>query len=285
MAISPKAKVWMTIRQHRGWVILGSLLIFLLWGFPLGIATAWPALVRDKTLPEWLAANGWRSLTTLTIAWITLAALVTLVGVVSIIVLSLRDRSGLSKDDNAQPTLVGRIDCLEVDIDWDTELFGVHEENKCLLKASFTLRVALWNESAAPTTISGFQLRVLWEGGHDLAAELPVENYSVRYSIPRSEEWGREMKCRRLVAFRQDVEITNTNHQTGDLRFLARAIPSASESSDERPIVRDDVIFRLEALDRKRERHKIYEGTWNGLPECGSVERDREYFGLELNRP
>ena len=70
-----------------------------------------------------------------------------------------------------------------------------------------------------------------------------------------------------------------------DLRFLARAIPSAPESSDERPIVRDDVIFKLEALDRKRERHKIYEGTWNGLPECGSVERDREYFGLELNGP
>ena len=181
------------------------------------------------------------------------------------------------KARNAEPKLAGRIDCLEVDQAWDTENFGIDEENKCRLKASFTLRVTLWNESAAPTTVLGFRLHVLWTNGHHQAVELPVENYSVRYSLPRSEEWGYETKHRRLVAFRQDVEITNTNHQSGDLRFLARQIPS---ESSEQASVRKDVIFRLEALDRKGQAHKIYEGTWEGLPACGSIERDVEYFGI-----
>lgn len=188
------------------------------------------------------------------------------------------------KTKNAEPRLAGRIDCVELDLTWDTENFGVEQQNECRLKATFTLRVTLWNESAAPTTVLGFMLRVLWQNGDHLAVALPVENYSIRYSVPRSEDWGYETKHRRLVAFRQDVEITNTNHQSGDLRFLARSIPSAAESTDERPIVRDDVFFRLEVLDRKRERHKIYEGTWEGLLDCGSIERDKEYFGLEINQ-
>jgi len=186
------------------------------------------------------------------------------------------------KAKNAEPRLVGRIDCLEVEINWDSENFGVHEENTCLLKASFTLHVTLRNESVNSTTVSGFRLYVLWTNGHHQAIELPVDKYSVKYSLPRSEEWGYETKRRGLVAFRQDVEITNANHQSGDLRFFARQIPSASESSNERPIVCSDAIFRLEALDRKGQSHKIYEGTWEGLPGCGSIERDKEYFGLNL---
>src|SRR6266446_4162449 len=93
MVKPPKNKLWETIKQHRGWFILGSILVFLLWVFPLGVATAWPALVRDKTLPEWLAGNRWPSLATLTIGWLTLAFFVTLIGVAAIVGLSWRGRS------------------------------------------------------------------------------------------------------------------------------------------------------------------------------------------------
>src|SRR6266436_1008173 len=85
-----RTKLWATIKKDRGWFFLGSVLVFLLWVFPLGVATAWPALVRDKALPEWLAANGWPRLTTLTIGWLTFAFFVTLVGVLVIVALSSR---------------------------------------------------------------------------------------------------------------------------------------------------------------------------------------------------
>jgi hypothetical protein len=109
---------------------------------------------------------------------------------------------------NAAPKLVGHIDSLEVDVNWDTEHFGVDQENKCLLKVTFTLRATLLNESAAPTTISGFQSHVLWKHGHLLGTELPVEDYSVTRRIPRSDgEWGYETVSRRL----RPVESCSSN--------------------------------------------------------------------------
>jgi hypothetical protein len=264
-------KFWTEITRHPGWYLVA----FLLSGLPVGFGTIWPTLTHE-TVPEWLAEHGWPRLLMLVGCWLGGVAIIAIVIIVRSYITTRRARDGAIADryqTNGAPKLVGRIDCLEVDVNWDTEHFGVDQENECLLKVVFTLSATLLNESAASTTISGFQLRVLWTNGDTGAAVLPVEEYAVRYSIPRSEEWGYEARLRRLVGFRQNVEITNTNHQSGDLRFLARGIPSAPESTDEKPIIRDDVSIRLEALDRKLERHKIYEGTWHGLPDCGSIER------------
>jgi hypothetical protein len=265
-------RFWTEIKKHPGWYLVA----FLLSGLPVGIGTIWPTLTHE-TVPEWLAEHGWPRLLTLVECWLGAVAVIAIVIIVRSYLTTRRVHDDAMADHyqtNAAPKLAGRVDCLEVEVSWDTEHFGIDQENKCLLKVTLTLRATLLNESSASTTISGFQLHVLWKGGHVLATELPVENYSVTRSIPRSDgEWGYEPVSRRLLPFRKDIEITKTNHQEGDLRFFARAIPSAPESTDERPIVRDDVIFRLEALDRKRGRHKIYEGTWNGLPECGSIVR------------
>ena len=176
------------------------------------------------------------------------------------------------KAKNAAPELAGRVDCLEVDVKWDLENYGIDEKEKLTLKAVFTLKVTVWNDSIAPTTVSGFLLDLLWDGGGYLADPLPVEPYLVRQSVPRSEgdEWGYEKRLVPLVAFPNDVEITTSNHATGWLRFLTRGTPAVTS---ETPDFRNDVTWRLRALDRKGREHGIYQGKWD-LPPCGSIERN-----------
>src|SRR6266404_2780590 len=137
------------------------------------------------------------------------------------------------KAKNIEPKLGGRIDCSDHDVGWDVERFGVDEEGEMHLKVCFTLAVTLWNHSAAATTVSGFTLDVLWAGREFRADWLPVSNYSVKRGIPRSDfdQWGYETMSTPLTAFPDNVEITNRNHQSGWLRFLARRIPPRSADS------------------------------------------------------
>jgi hypothetical protein len=172
---------------------------------------------------------------------------------------------------NKEPKLAGWIDCLEHDAGWDIERFGVDEEDAMHLKVCFTLAVTLSNHSTAATTVSGFTLDILWAGREYRADWLPVSNYSVKRGIPRSDfdEWGYETISSPLTAFPDNVEITNRNHQSGWLRFLARRIPPRSADS---ATLHKDATLRLCALDRKGQPHTIYEGTWD-LPPCGSIEK------------
>lgn len=63
------------IAKHRGWYIFA----FIAWGLPVGVAAIWPMLVRDETLQEWLAANGWPRLTTLVMGWLAGLCVIALV--------------------------------------------------------------------------------------------------------------------------------------------------------------------------------------------------------------
>jgi hypothetical protein len=183
---------------------------------------------------------------------------------------------------NAAPKLAGQIDCLDHDAGWDVEMFGVDEEGAMHLKVCFTLAVTLWNHSAAATTVSGFTLDVLWAGREFHADWLPVANYSVKRGIPRSDfdAWGYETISSPLIPFPDDVEITNRNHQSGWLRFLARRIPPRSADS---ATLHKDATLRLCALDRRGQAHPIYEGTWDLRP-CGLIEKRATIYGLEINQ-
>lgn len=67
--VKPKIKgsdVWGEIRKHKGWYFIA----FLLWGVPPVIATLWGPIVGSKTIPDWLAENGWPRLTTLVLGWL-----------------------------------------------------------------------------------------------------------------------------------------------------------------------------------------------------------------------
>lgn len=182
---------------------------------------------------------------------------------------------GLLPAAPVEPKLAGRVDCLDLDVDWDLELYGLDEAMPLKLKVTFALNVTLWNETQAATTVSGFSLLLLWQGGRNQADKLPVEGYSVQRSFPRSEpgEWGYEVRSEDLVAFPSNIEITNSNHTDGWLRFLARHIPAEAGNN---AVLRKDVTWELYAHDRKGNAHKIYEGTWDLQP-CGSIERNDEF--------
>jgi hypothetical protein len=68
-------EVWAEVKKHRGWYLL----VFLLSGLPVYIATLWGPFMGSKTIPEWLAENGLPSLRVLIIGWIVMAAVVALV--------------------------------------------------------------------------------------------------------------------------------------------------------------------------------------------------------------
>jgi len=183
---------------------------------------------------------------------------------------------GSAESFSSQPKLAGRIDCLDHDIAWDLEHYGLDQAMPLKLKVTFALNVTLWNETSAGTTVSGFSLWLLWQNGQYQADALPVEDHAVQRSYPRSEplEWGYEVRSEPLVAFANNVEITNRNHANGWLRFLARDTPS--EAGDN-AVLRRDVTWKLYAHDRKGHAHKIYEGTWD-LPPGGSIERLRTVY-------
>lgn len=75
---SKMSRLWAEIKRHPAWYIIGTIAYFAVWGFPVGFLQSWPALVRDKTFPEWLAERGF-SLSTLVILWITAALVLTAV--------------------------------------------------------------------------------------------------------------------------------------------------------------------------------------------------------------
>jgi len=46
------------IQQHPIASVVGAILMFAIWSFPVWLATIWPLFIRDRTLPEWLRERG-----------------------------------------------------------------------------------------------------------------------------------------------------------------------------------------------------------------------------------
>lgn len=95
--------IWAEIKRHPG----VYLLIFLLSGLPIYVATLWGPLVGSKTIPEWLAENGWPRLRTLFAAWV-IAALILAVVILVRSWLNAKERA-LRPDPATRDYLVGRL--------------------------------------------------------------------------------------------------------------------------------------------------------------------------------
>jgi hypothetical protein len=138
------------------------------------------------------------------------------------------------------------------------------------------MSVTAWNESAVPTTVSGFTLELVFEQVRYTMKQMPVKGYSATRIIEHSAflEGQDKTILEELTEFPSDIEITNTRHQPGWLRFVSRELPS--EAHEKKDDFKRAVTMELCALDRKRQPHKIYEGTLE-LPSCGPIERNDEY--------
>jgi hypothetical protein len=105
-----------TVTRHPVIIVLFAIWGFVLWILPVGISQSWPAFVKNKTIPEWLAENGWPSMW-IVIVWLTVASLLTLVIVLTLIVLSRRDsaekrvRMQLALSKEKGQALYDGIDC------------------------------------------------------------------------------------------------------------------------------------------------------------------------------
>ncbi|MDX6498104.1 MAG: hypothetical protein QOG23_1364 [Blastocatellia bacterium] len=78
------SRLWAEIKQHPAWYILGVVMSFVLWALPVGFLQSWPSLVRNKSVPEWLAERGF-SLTELLILWLAVSIFLTVAAVFVII--------------------------------------------------------------------------------------------------------------------------------------------------------------------------------------------------------
>lgn len=69
-----------------------AIVVFILWTLPIGIAQAWPALVRDKTIPEWLAERRWPGMTAQVYTGLTVVFAVALLALLVVLIITSRRR-------------------------------------------------------------------------------------------------------------------------------------------------------------------------------------------------
>ncbi|MDX6577867.1 MAG: hypothetical protein QOE96_3820 [Blastocatellia bacterium] len=171
---------------------------------------------------------------------------------------------------NAEPNLVGQINCLGQEACWNVASYT--ESEGMLLDVYLVIDVTLSNEGA-PTTVRKFNLKLIRAGVNYDATTLPIEDYCVTRTLPPpigvNDGFGLEKWKEPLTSFPYDSEVTNTNHKSGWLRFFVRGVPPKAGNE---PIIHEDISLELSAIDRKGRPHKIYEGAWN-LPPCGAIER------------
>jgi hypothetical protein len=96
------SRLWAEIKQHPAWYILGVVMSFVLWALPVGFLQSWPSLVRNKSVPEWLAERGF-SLTELLILWLAVSIFLTVAAVFVIIL-----RVARAVNDDISPVLTAQ---------------------------------------------------------------------------------------------------------------------------------------------------------------------------------
>src|SRR5262245_11863992 len=76
------------LKRHRIATVIIALVVFTFWTLPEWVATMWPVLVRDKTIPEWLAEQRWPGVSQTAYNWITLVLGATLAVLAVVVIVS-----------------------------------------------------------------------------------------------------------------------------------------------------------------------------------------------------
>jgi hypothetical protein len=179
------------------------------------------------------------------------------------------------KTRNAEPELMGRIECLNVSTEWNLEFFNLMEDEATPVDGCFIMHVNVWNESAIATTVSGFTLELLFEAIPYKTERMPVRGYNITRVVEHSAfREGRDRTLEEeLTEFPSDIEITNTKHQRGWLRFVSRELPARAH--EEKTHFTKTAVFTLCALDRKGQPQTIYKGTVDATS-CGQIKRNND---------
>jgi uncharacterized membrane protein len=85
------------LRRHPVATAILAILFFVVWTLPIGIAQAWPAFVRNKTIPEWLAEKRWPGMTAQIYGWLTIVFFLALVILLVVLIIIARRREASSK--------------------------------------------------------------------------------------------------------------------------------------------------------------------------------------------
>jgi hypothetical protein len=51
------------LKRHKVLAAFGGLVLFVVWELPEWLGNVWPAFVKDKTVPEWVAEHHWPGMT------------------------------------------------------------------------------------------------------------------------------------------------------------------------------------------------------------------------------
>ena len=162
----------------------------------------------------------------------------------------------------ASASLKARIMCLRVDTQIDAKDVG--------LDCQFTMSIHLRNDGVIPTTVTGFDFFATWNGVDCEARQIQGLNEYHLKSFRPSDIGSQSVhmdEYEDLFDFPLPCEITTTGSQPGWLRFFIRRFPL---EAGRHTGLKDDVVIRLVAIDRKGDPHVVYKGP---LPEgeCGPI--------------
>ena len=92
---NPPSSFKRMLQRHPVAAAVIAIVCFVVWTLPVGIAQAWPAFVRDKTIPEWLAERRWPGMTAQLYGWLTIVFFLAL-AILLVVIVVISKRKGAS---------------------------------------------------------------------------------------------------------------------------------------------------------------------------------------------
>jgi hypothetical protein len=92
------------LKRHPIFAAVGAVVVFFIWELPEWLGNVWPAFVKDKTIPEWLASHRWPGMTASAHTVATVVMFSVLLILVLVALLPSRGKQSL-QDLTAQPNI------------------------------------------------------------------------------------------------------------------------------------------------------------------------------------
>jgi hypothetical protein len=166
--------------------------------------------------------------------------------------------------------LVGRIICLNAETHANTE----HEIFRGEYPRDFivTINVSVTNDSTLPATATKFELSLIANDKVHSCVELPIsKDKSFIKRSTRMPGGMRKIKWEPLTPFPLNIEIANTTHQSGWLKFWAGPIPTLSLDAAELTLI---------VYDHRNEPRVIYHGPIRQPSACGEIVEGVPWWSL-----